>query len=480
MKKFIACVLAVVMVLGMVSCTKNGEDKIPTLVWYVTGPQQADMASVMEKANEILVDKIGAKLDLQFIDDGAYNEKITMLMSSGDEFDLSFVGYNNDYHQVANKGGLYKLDDLLKENPDMYNAIPEYAWDAARLNGSIYAVPNVQIFANATCLVFRKDLVEKYNFDVSKVRKTEDIEPFLAAVKAGEKDIYPFRTNWGLDAFCSLDDTNATEFYAGRGVSVVTDKDGKVKAVCDHKDPSFKNKAQTLRDWYEKGYVRADVMSAGDDTTAHKSGKFAVWAEQYKPGIEAEQKSDIGKDVVVAMISEPYFTTSSALATMIGINKRSKNPEKALKLIELLNTDKEFYNFICYGIEGKHYEKIDDNYVKINENAGYAPNACWKFGNTFNAYLQEGQAEDTWQATEKLNDESRKSELLGFVFDNTNVRTEMAQCATVRGEYSVVHKGAMPLEDYYDEYVKKLEKAGIEKIRKELQKQIDAFLKSKK
>ncbi len=480
MKKIIACVLAAVMLFGMVSCTKGGDDgKIPTLVWYVTGPKQADIASVMDAANKILVDKIGAKLDLQFIDDGAYSEKMRMLMSAGDDFDLCFVGYNNDYHQAAEKGGLYKLDDLLKKNPGMYNALPEYAWDAARKDGSIYAVPNVQIFAMATCLAFQKDLVEKYNFDVSKVRKTEDIEPFLAAVKAGEKDIFPFRTNWGLNSFSSLDDPNAYEDYAG--LNVVIDEKGNVKAVSDHKDSSLKKNAQILRDWYEKGYIRADVVSVGDnDITEHKSGKFAVWAESYKPGVEAEQKSMVGEDVVVAMVSEPYFTTDSALATMIGINKRSKNPEKALKLIELLNTDKEFYNLICYGIEGKHYEKIGDNYVRIIENAGYAPNACWKFGCTFNAYLQEGQAENTWEETQRLNDESRKSELLGFVFDNTNVRTEMAQCTTVRKEYSVMHKGAMPLEEYYDEFCKKLEEAGVEKIRKELQKQIDAFLKSKK
>ncbi len=33
------------------------------------------------------------------------------------------------------------------------------------------------------------------------------------------------------------------------------------------------------------------------------------------------------------------------------------------------------YNLITQGIEGKHYERIDADFIKPIENSGYAPNA---------------------------------------------------------------------------------------------------------
>ena len=70
---------------------------------------------------------------------------------------------------------------------------------------------------------------------------------------------------------------------------------------------------------------------------------------------------------------------------MIGISRTSKNPEKAFKFIELVNTDKDLYNLICFGIEGKHYNLDENGRVVFNDQGGYIPKACWKFGNQFNA-----------------------------------------------------------------------------------------------
>ena len=55
---------------------------------------------------------------------------------------------------------------------------------------------------------------------------------------------------------------------------------------------------------------------------------------------------------------------------MIGIGKNSKNPEKALKFIELINTNEELYNLICFGIEGKHYYLDENKQVEYIDNSG--------------------------------------------------------------------------------------------------------------
>lgn len=41
----------------------------------------------------------------------------------------------------------------------------------------------------------------------------------------------------------------------------------------------------------------------------------------------------------------------------ISVSAKCQNPEMAVKILEKLHTDQDFYNLISYGVEGVHYEK---------------------------------------------------------------------------------------------------------------------------
>ena len=79
--KVMALVLVAVMSIGLCSCSKKNADAIPTLKWYMFGDRPQDLASVMEAVNEILVPEIGAKLDMVYIDNAAYSERMKMNMA---------------------------------------------------------------------------------------------------------------------------------------------------------------------------------------------------------------------------------------------------------------------------------------------------------------------------------------------------------------------------------------------------------------
>ena len=145
-----------------------------------------------------------------------------------------------------------------------------------------------------------------------------------------------------------------------------------------------------------------------------------------------------------------------------------------------MNTNVEAYNLLCYGIEGKHYTKVDDNHIRLDKNSGYYFNAAWKFGNQFNAYLLEGQDDNVWEETKKLNDEAEKSKIIGFVFDTSNVQTELSQMATVVGEYANYDNGSVNWRDTFDEYKTRMMNAGAENVLKEVQRQLDEYAKENK
>ncbi|MBQ8587946.1 MAG: ABC transporter substrate-binding protein, partial [Clostridia bacterium] len=211
----------------------------------------------------------------------------------------------------------------------------------------------------------------------------------------------------------------------------------------------------------------------------YTAGRYATWVETYKPGILAEMKLRYGKEVVYAPIMKPYIT-SARPAAMTAVSKTSKHPELALKLIELMNTDKELYNLISYGIEGKHYTLDSEGKVEYIENSGYAPKAAWKFGNQFNAYLVSGQEDTVWDDTRAMNDNALRSPILGFSVDTKNIKNEISQVSSVYKEFSMANKGIADLEDYYDDLIAKLKTAGIDKITEEAQRQYDEWKKNNK
>lgn len=75
------------------------------------------------------------------------------------------------------------------------------------------------------------------------------------------------------------------------------------------------------------------------------------------------------------------------------------------------------------------------------------------------------------------------SSLVGFVPDTSSITTQLEQITAIEKEYEPsLNLGIMGVdgwEAYYEEYMNKLKTAGMDKVKAELQKQLDEFLASK-
>ena len=112
--------------------------------------------------------------------------------------------------------------------------------------------------------------------------------------------------------------------------------------------------------------------------------------------------------VVQKSVTVPFMTTGAASATSTAICKTSKNPDAAMQIINLFNTDPELYNLLAKGIEGKHWVWVDKDKKVIGpgpDAANYKPGRDWMLGSIFNAYYVDAEqaAGDMIGATKKLN-----------------------------------------------------------------------------
>lgn len=476
LKKVLSLVLAAAMMTSFAGCSKKDVEQssadVPELRWVFPGSstKMAELPEVMEKANEIIEKEIGARLKVELVDDGSYSEKLKLLMASGDDFDICFTSnWLNDYYTAANSGGLMDITDYI--NDETRAIIPDYALKAAEIKGRVYGIPNVQVMTHPLAMYMNRDIYEKYKdqADFLKMDHVEDLEPLLALIKQDYPDKYAFHTLWGVQAWT----LPVYEKILGTNMVIRCDgTDAEVKLLID--TPEYQQGVKKLHDWYEKGYIRADVASAGDDSSDRIAGKYVIMFEKWKPGLD-----ETYPDRVYKTLHDPYLEFSGPVQAMTGVGAKSKNPELAVKLIELMNSNVELYNLMCYGIEGKHYTKNEDGTVSYVEGSKYAPKADWKWGNQFNAYVPEGVDKGVWDATNKMNEDAVKSPLLGFVPDLKEIRAEISQISNINSEFNALSLGAGDTEKLLADYRAKLESAGQQKVADEIKRQVAEFLASK-
>ncbi len=455
------------------------------LVWTIGATKQADHDVVMAEVNKKLKEKLNVTLDLQVFDRSSYESKMTMMIAAGENFDLCFTSnwLNKFYDNVA-KGAYLELDSVIEKNgTNMKKAVPPSLFDVAKVKGKIYAVPNYQIIYSAMGVFIQKELVSKYNFDVKNVKTLKDLEPFLENIKKNEPNLIPY----GGEGFAGNMDpyvfnnegivsTASTGTIGAPVYMKIDDKSMKVFARYGTKED--KENMEFFRDWFNKGYIRKDVVTVTDVTQDSLNNKYAVITGATKPGAEAEMALKYKKEYTMVPIQTPYISAMSGIQTMTAINKNSKNPDRAMMLIDLVYTDKDVFNTLIFGMENTHYTKVSQNEVKVPDDSKYKMgNMAWMLGNQFNAYYMNGQKPGTWEETDKINKEAKVSIIRGFTFDPEPVKNELAQITSVNKEFDKMMYNP-DFERMYNSWLEKLNKAGIQKVVDETQRQIDEWAKA--
>ena len=503
MKRFIALLLALVMVLGlMAGCgSKNdapaadtpannqsdnkapaADEEIVKLKLVTRCGSFEDQEMVQEAMNEILREKIGVEIELGFIGLGEYDQNVKTMMAGGDDIDIVFTSnFANDYYSAVAQGAFMPLDDLLAEYaPQSYANVPEKFWDAVRVDGKIYGFINYQIIANQSGFMYRTDMAKDFGFDTASVKAVEDIEPYLAAAKASDPSIIPLELS-KTGIFTYLETYYGFDQIGGDYMpSAVRFGDDSLTVENIFASEEFAEYCALMHDWYKKGYVIADAATFTAVADQRKTGRIASAINPIKPGVEAEITVNYANEMAVVPLSNPVANTTGCTNTMNAIMATCEHPEKAMQFLELLNTDVELNNLLNFGIEGVHYNKISDNQIELIADSGYCPNRAWTFGTAFLSYYLPGQATDIWDLTKAMNEESVAAPTLGFTFDPSNVQSEIAQCSSVYDEFgpSLV-TGSVNPDEVLPQFLAKLESAGASKIMAEVQAQLDAWVASK-
>src|SRR5699024_554254 len=120
--------------------------------------------------------------------------------------------------------------------------------EGTKVNEDIYAVPSVRDWARQYGFYMRKDLVEKYDFDLDSIQTYEDLEPLFETIKENEEGVYPIaNTNTPVAEILIGDKFD----ILGDALGVVRMDDEDLEVINMFDDPEYIEQVELVRDWYE-------------------------------------------------------------------------------------------------------------------------------------------------------------------------------------------------------------------------------------
>ena len=522
-KKIGALMLCAGLTFGMAACggeevDENFKDdgEFYTIKWYMpvnTIQAPADLGTVQQKVNEYLVEKINAKVDITAYNFSEYSGKMNTKVANAEEFDLIWTDFESiaRYNEME---ALYPLDALLPEYaPDAWNKFPSEFWDQVRnpLDDKIYSVINNQILprsfgievrdndyyqeylvdqasvilANATNTVDATDpyAVQDYvadNFTLdSKLDVMENYLAWLRTNKSGENESCGGIT-WGMELLYVLEGLGFDALGMSMSVPGVVraDETGKLTVINQFETEEFKTLINRMAEWYQEGWIPADVASGSYSQTSTDMGSSRTWTPNYVTTFTQGGKK---RNREVMRFGDPYYIASYISGTMWSVSATSANPARTLKFINLLHTDSYLHNLLKLGVEGTHYS-VDTNgqaHLESKSSRYCLEGVRWIFGDETIGITLDTQDKNVYTEVKKINDETPLSQTIGFTFDRTNVMTEIQLSSQVVTKY-ISNLGCgeqlTKVPTYYNDFIAELNANYCDKVIEEKQKQLDAWL----
>jgi putative aldouronate transport system substrate-binding protein len=435
---------------------------------------------VEDAINKISIEKIKAKVKITPINFGNYTQQMNLILTSNEQLDL-MADLSNTFTANVGKGALLPIDEYIeKDGKGIKDAIGEDFLKAGKVNGKQYGITTNRDLAQQPGIVMRKDLVDKYKIDTAKIQSLDDLDAVFKTVKEGEGGNF-------TPLVPSVIGTSFVAVYPvidrlGEGFGVLLNLGDNLKVVDYYETPEYKALLTKLHNWYKQGYILKDASTNKQDQhSLMKANKGFGYISVLKPGIEGQESRAGGVEMVSSTLGKPLTTTSVVQTVQWVVPKNSVSAEKAVQFLNLMYTDKDIENLLAWGIEGKHYAVGAEGQIDFPSgvnagNSGYNIGMGWMMGNQFLTYTWKGDSKNLWKDMDGFNKSAVKSKALGFTFDSTSVKTEVAAVTNVTNQYALgLETGTLDPEKVLPQFISKLKGAGIDKIVAEKQKQLDTW-----
>ena len=495
MKKLVSLILTVVLALSMgtIACAgAQAEGETVKLTWAMGTGDVApiDNAMVLEELNKMSSELIGVECDIQYFQ----NDQLLISIQSGEVFDIYFTcSWYNNFNQAVSQGLFANLDGKVQEMaPDLYASMTEDVWELAHSSdGGLYAIPVKKDYAMMNFITYPADKAAELGFEIpDRITAWSDLTDFLVAWKATLADNeYPVLIGGnpaGMESSFDFIDRTAMIGCIFGTTDVVTAFD----------DPEVMERYRTMAEWYKLGLVNPDAAQLNEssiDTTKERIGFVQAW-----PGYDYSVSNGYNTDMTCFF--GPNLSTDGVQGSMNALSVTLEEDEArmaaALKYIELCHTNQLFNDTMRYGVQGYHWNYVTEEQSAacaggvLRTEVGTSNYAPWGFSQPayFETSIAVSQEQVDGIAKAPVMDQydqyydaiatsANVSAMAGFTWDSSAFTTNLAEITAIKDEYyKDFATGTRPIDDVYDEFMQKMNDAGLQDMIADAQAQLDAYL----
>lgn len=456
MKKMVQILCFAALVLF--SCKPQVEETQTELLWYGIGGETQDIPQVFSRISEDLA-KMGAGYSIAYQNFGwgDYGQKIQLILAAGERADIVFMAsWAGNYFSTAASGYFTELDELLEGQPKLKALLQPAFWDAVRVSGKIYGVPNYKDMVYQEYAAFNSDLLAKHNIKLPQANITwRELTPIFAQIRRLEPDYIAY-DGGGLGIIRG-------DFPLGPAMPIAlsfAEPEKGFQVLTESRE--FQDNARLMRQWVEAGYRDPDAYLKKDTDNSGKKNWF-VRNYQGFPGAEVSLSKGWGVPMEVRWLSgPPILDNGTPLGAILSIPASSPNAKTAMDFLMRLNTDPAIRNLVGHGIEGVHYN-LDANGQVVRTEKGQnnydMPN--FSVGSFLVLNTLAGEPKDAREQLRKFNEDAEPSPALGFAIDKEKYSQVIAQVSAISAPYrDAVMYGLKPADETLAEWRIKLREVG--------------------
>ena len=423
-----------------------------------------------------------------------YKAKYNLMLTADDTIDMCYAANWVDFYAYAKKDAFEDITDMLpKYCPQIWAGYPNERFKGASVNGKIYGVPQNWTNYHGENFVWREDLRKKYGLPEMAL-EWDVMENYIKTVLENE-DI-PFAVTYQYTNPSSLYRTiELSKTYSGidgTAIAMMSER-GTKNTILYYEQPSYRDFAQRMKNWCDMGFWSKSILATADSTD--HTDLFAEGLIFVVTNSHVDRFNGIPEKIIKdglpyevgfiphATVSGVFYHTRTAQDLTVVPNG-AKNPERALMVLDKLIMDKDYYDLTQYGILGLNYELEDGYYSTKNIDTtthGFGL-SLWAMRNQDLAY----PVTRFWDRKANYEDIYFPKLVFdpfdGFAIDLKDVQAEFTACNQVMTEYGApIEWGIVPDPSAaVDTLIQKMNEAGIQKFKAEIDRQISDYFDSRK
>ncbi len=476
--KIIAIILSVILFLSGCNTNKTDNNSQPddfvTIKWILKGKKPTDYDKVLNEINIYIKEKINANLEITWIPDTAYYESLADIISSNIEYDIAWTGNESDFF-VNNMidGNFASINQfIIDKNQSLFDFIPEDIFKGVSYKDEIYGIPNYNLIANRFNVVFDKNYIDKYDIGYSTVDSLEGLNIVLSSIKSAdpEKVVLAMDKNGYIGLFDEYD-----LIINSPPIGIKLDIKDNITAVNPYENDETLSNLHILNSWYSQEIINKTAPHVElPSEYLYKEG--AVFGFYGYPDFDLDLAKVYEKEYSYVEIGDLYTKNSNIRESLNIISSSSKNKEKSFDFLNLVNSDSKLRNLLAYGIEGEHYKKIGGTNIEII-NDRYIVDKLIQ-GTFFNLYTEKPMQTSTLNKYKDFNKSSKESPILGFVYDDKNLKSKIDTCSIIYEKWmGKINTGSLPPIESTTKMIEELNSAGYRDIIQDIQTQLDKYYK---